>query len=78
MYQAEFDKLKIRAALVGVDLDQKVGKQKVKEVTGDSFIFKDPEEYKDLTKKEKEELTKKMMVKHKQWVAGRKEIGEVT
>lgn len=52
-------RVKIQAALSGVDIDKAEAKRKEKE----SMLFKDPADYEKLTPEEREELTKKMMVK---------------
>jgi len=77
LYQAEFDKLKLRAAFFGVDLDKEVKKQVNKKIETDTFIFKAPEEYEQYSSEERRELTEKMMLKHRAWAVGRKEIGEL-
>lgn len=55
------------AALHGVDL-YKNAKTHVPETTND-FMFKHPNEYKKMSKKERKELTKKMMGHHKSWAS---------
>lgn len=73
LYEAEFDKLKIRAAFFGVDLEDKKGGTPIKhKKEEDDFTFKDPSEYKDMTKEEREKLTDQMMGKHRKWVSGKK------
>lgn len=77
LYQAEFDKMKIRAAFFGVNLDKETEEKSTKKTPNNVFAFGSPEDYEHLSKGEREELTKKMMNVHRQWVAGRKQIGEV-
>ena len=61
---------KIQAALHGVDLSKDSnaeGKKESTEPTQSAMLFGDPEEYSHLSQKEKEDLTEKMMKKHKAW-----------
>lgn len=78
LQKAEFDKLKIRAAFFGVNLDEEKSKTEKKEggkrrmqreVT--NFAFKDPSEYERMSEIEKKELTEKMMGQHKKWSEGK-------
>lgn len=59
----ELDKFKLRASLFGVSFDDK----KKKETDQSDFMFKDPEEYKNLPIEERKKLTEKMMRNHKKW-----------
>ena len=65
--------MRFEAAIHGMDLD-KDAKGKPKESI--SFMkFGDPEEYKKLSKKEREELTQKMMAKHQNTMRQQKHGG---
>lgn len=66
LQEEEYNKWKLQAALVGVDVEK--AKQETKKT--DSFTFKDPSEYANLTKEQKKELTDKMMGRHRQWASG--------
>ena len=57
----------MRAALMGVTFDD----DKKKATQSSSLEFKDPKEYEGWSQKQKEEETKKMMEKHKQWAEGK-------
>lgn len=61
--ERESDRLKIEAALHGIDLDKENKKAKEKQ-EDEKFLFKDPSEYEKMTKEEREELTRKMMQHH--------------
>ncbi len=67
LYEDDLTKLKIQAALAGVDIEKETKKKKEENI----FLFKAPEEYANYTEEEKKELTKKMMGKHKQWAEGK-------
>jgi len=67
------------AALQGIDLDKELKKkgQKTQSQSLDDQqkkqelpLFRDPEEYKDLSQEERERLTQEMMSKHKNWTEG--------
>lgn len=75
LYQAEFDKLKIRAAFFGVDIDKNTKEQNKVKKEENNFMFKDPKEYKDLSVEEKKELTEKMMGAHQNWADGKLQKG---
>ncbi len=51
------------ASIHGIDID----KAKKEKEEADSFLFRDPKDYKHLSKEEKEKLTQEMMGKHKGW-----------
>ena len=54
------------ASLQGVDLNEAVGeKEKGKQKLSAVPEFKSPEEYQNMTKEEREELTRQMMGRHK-------------
>lgn len=71
--EEEYEKMKFDAGLHGIDLDKIVSKQQTIHTNkGDvtlpgEFMFGDPEENKNLSEKEKQELTDKMMGMHKRW-----------
>lgn len=75
LYQSDYDKIKMKAAFFGVDLDSKVNEGKKKEgkemKKEDFFTFKDPEEYKGYSVEERKKITEKMMTSHKQWADGK-------
>jgi len=54
-------RVKIQAALSGVDIDKEEKKRKEKE----SMLFRDPADYENLSPEEREQLTQKMMGKFK-------------
>jgi hypothetical protein len=72
LQKSEIAKIKMRAAFFGIDLDKSEKKTEEKNI----FEFKDPAEYKNMTQEEKEELTKKMMGKHKAWAGDKLKKGE--
>lgn len=68
----KYDDFKLQALLVGVDLDKEGKKNSPKksktiQEDPDVPIFGDPEEYKELSEKEKQKITDQMMGKHKSW-----------
>lgn len=64
--------MKFDAAIHGVD----IGKKKSSVTTEQhNFKFGDPEDYKKLSKKQREKLTQEMMGKHKAWNAMEKPMG---
>lgn len=67
---------KFQAGVHGIDLDKEAKKSKNKptkqkfdeiEKKQDIPLFRDPSEYESMSQEEKEQLTQKMMGKHKQW-----------
>jgi hypothetical protein len=56
--------MRFMAAIHGIDID----KAKKEKEEADSFLFRDPKEYKHLSKEEKEKLTQEMLGRHKGWV----------
>ena len=78
--KAEFDKLKIRAAFFGVNLEED-SKKKPKEQRKkgkkkeDVFMFKDPSEYENMSEEERKKLSEEMMSKHRQWSEGKLKKG---
>lgn len=73
LYQSEFEKLKIKAAFFGVNLDDK---KEIKHKEKDSFLFKDPSDYDGMTVDERKELTNKMVGQHQKWAMGGKLKGK--
>jgi hypothetical protein len=76
--KAEFDKLKIRAAFFGVNLDEKVKEKKevVKKNSQEEFFtFQDPKEYENMNPEERKKLTDKMVSKHQEWASGKLKKG---
>ena len=70
--------LKIQASLKGINLDEKLENNTPKtktEIKKETFVFGDPEDYKNLTDEEKHNLTEEMMVRHRKWANERKDIG---
>lgn len=71
----KYDDFKLKALLVGVDLDKEGRKnspRKTIQETPDNLeqdipIFGDPEKYKKLPEEEKQKITDQMMNKHKSW-----------
>lgn len=62
--------MKFLAGVHGIDLSSSLGKgNKTKSEKPDQKIplFGDPEEYKNLSKEERDKVTEKMMNKHKSW-----------
>ena len=76
----KYNEYKFFAAISGVDLDkemrkgkrmdnqERMNKQQEKQALP---IFRDPDEFKDLSEEEREEMTETMMKKHKNWVSSR-------
>lgn len=73
--QEEIDQIHIQAKMWGAEIKDDIDAPETKTFKkGESaFQFKAPEEYDNLSKQEKKELTEKMMGQHKQW-AGENEI----
>lgn len=85
----EIEKYEFHASLQGIDLRKEMKKHKStknsinrqkqlldqQEKKQDMPLFRDPEEYKNLSQEERDELTKKMMGQHRQWVQGKQKIG---
>jgi len=72
--EREYQRVKIQAALAGVDIEK--GKRKGKgekpmkenaKAEKQGFIFKDPKEYEHLSQEERQGLTDKMMGQFKAW-----------
>ena len=65
-----WNRLKLEAAIHGIDIEGVInngnGDNRVVEKKEEG-IFRDPDEYKDLTDEEKETLTREMMGRLKQW-----------
>lgn len=66
------DDIKINAQLHGAKFKDKSQTRASleKEIPKDTMMFAHPNAYKDMTDKEKKELTAKMMQKHKSWASG--------
>jgi len=74
------------AALQGIDLDKELKKkgQKTQSQTLDDQqkkqnlpLFRDPEEYKDMSQEERERLTQEMMSQHKNWAESGKKSSTI-
>jgi hypothetical protein len=65
----EYDAFILQAKLHGAEFEDKGENTKTssKEVKTSSFLFGDPAEYETLPPEERENLTLKMMAKHKDW-----------
>jgi len=70
----ETDRFRAEAALHGAKIDAPITEVKNKENT---FVFKDPDEYKNLSDEEKKRLTKEMKEAHKIWSSNKKQIGKI-
>lgn len=57
------ERLKINAAMHGIDL-KKAYQKHVEETKNKELVFKDPSEYEQMTKEEREALTQQMMRHH--------------
>lgn len=62
-----YERIKINAAFFGVKIDDKKNKTSPSIKEKDTFMFGDPEEYKNMTAEDKKKLTKDMMGRHKEW-----------
>lgn len=79
LMEERWEDYKFQAAMQGHDLDKATKKQKTGEQTGtvDNSVvpmFGDPEEYKKLTKDQREKMTQDMMGKHKHWVENKDKV----
>ena len=72
------DRLKFDAQIHGVKFDEKVSVSapdvKPTKPKG-SFVFGDPEAYKDMPMEQREKLTQKMMNRHRIWAQESKPLG---
>lgn len=70
-----WNRFKLEAAIHGVDvenvMEQSEEKKRMPEKKKDEGLFKDPEEYKDLSQNEREALTQQMMGRLKKWAEGK-------
>ena len=75
------DRLKFEAQIHGAKIEERafapVSGEKPAKPKG-SFVFGDPEAYKDMSKERREELTKQMMNRHKIWAQENKPMGGKT
>jgi len=74
----EAQNLKFQLKLHGFEIkDEKTVGSVTNQAPSESsqFLFRDPEEYKEMTQTEREALTKKMLGTYKQW-AGQSELSE--
>ncbi len=80
--QQKYNDYKFFAGLSGIDLDKESKKQSQSSETAlekqqkqqDLPLFKDPNEYANCTQEELNEMTQKMMGKHRQWAHGQSNI----
>lgn len=70
----EIERFKAEAALHGAKIDVPTTEVKNKE---NNFVFKDPDEYKNLPDEEKKRLTKEMKGAHKMWSSNKRQIGKI-
>ncbi len=71
------EEFKVQAALQGVDIDKDkaISSPTASSTKSPSMIFGDPNEYNSLSKDEAQNLTEKMMGKHKHWAGEKKGLG---
>jgi len=74
----ETERYKIQAKLAGFELETQSGikEQKPVEELQKEFKFGAPEDYAHLSDKEKSDLTKTMMGRHKVWKSGKKVLAK--
>jgi len=60
------EQLKFQARVQGAEINDDDPKSKKEKSVGETMLFKDPAEYKHLSKEEKKELTEKMKGLHRQ------------
>jgi len=68
----EYDNFVLQAKMHGAEFDEEGEKQQTESsekntVENSSFIFGDPTQYEEMSPEERENLTSKMMTKHKDW-----------
>lgn len=61
--EQKLDYYKLGASLFGIDLDKEVKKKKEE----NEMLFKDPSEYENMSREERQALTDKMMGYYKNW-----------
>jgi hypothetical protein len=69
------EEYKILANIHGIDIDANKEITKGKEINNTFLQFGDPKEYDNLSKKEREKLTEKMLKQHRQWSTSTKVLG---
>lgn len=75
-FEAQIHGCKIKEPSSGHFASSSTTSTTVKGVERDNdFVFRDPEEYKRMSKEKREELTLRMMAKHKAWVEEQKPMG---
>ena len=69
------DVLRFQAGIHGIKLNDHVPAQTKEDRPKTSFMFGDPDDYREMSREERQALTDKMMNQHQIWVMEKKPLG---